>query len=60
VVTGADVLDFGALVNGGFAMTTLWGVVALAGEAVAAFAIWAAGLDKWLAPVGLPRRTEHF
>jgi hypothetical protein len=21
---------------------------------------WAAGLDKWLAPVGLPRRTEHF
>lgn len=21
---------------------------------------WAAGLDRWLAPVGLPRRTEHF
>lgn len=48
-------------------MTALEGVVALAGDAVAAFAdaCWdflmcAAGLDKWLAPVGLPRRTEHF
>jgi len=67
VVVGADVLAIGALVKGGFAMTALCGVVALAGEAVAAFAacccdflIWAAGLDTWLAPVGLPRRTEHF
>jgi hypothetical protein len=33
--------------------------------AAAAAALWdffrcAAGLDKWLRPVGLPRRTEHF
>jgi hypothetical protein len=24
------------------------------------FLRWAAGLDKWLRPAGLPRRTEHF
>ena len=45
-------------------MTALDGVVALAGDAVAAFCwfflMCAAGLDRWLAPVGLPRRTEHF
>jgi hypothetical protein len=67
VVAGADVLGIAAEVNGGFAITALEGVVALAGEAVAAFAaacwdflMWAAGFDRWLAPVGLPRRTEHF
>lgn len=24
------------------------------------FLRWAAGFDKWLAPVGFPLRTEHF
>lgn len=44
------------------------GVVVLLGESVAVdfaaaacdFFKWAAGFDKWLAPVGLPRLTEHF
>lgn len=66
-MVGAEVLGRAADENGGFGITPLWGVVALAGEAVAAlaacccdFLMCAAGFDKWLAPVGFPRRTEHF
>jgi hypothetical protein len=34
--------------------------LASAFAAVCDFLRCAAGLDRWLAPVGLPRRTEHF
>lgn len=37
-MVGADVLGIAAVVNGALGMTPLEGVVALAGEAVAAFA----------------------
>jgi hypothetical protein len=56
------------LVKAPFDKPAVVGVVVLLGESVAvdfAAAAWdflrcAAGFERWLAPVGLPRRTEHF
>jgi hypothetical protein len=67
---GADVAVSGpeliaADVKGGFGSGPVDGVVVLFGESVLALAgcdffKCAAGLERWLAPVGFPRLTEHF
>lgn len=56
------------LVKAPFDRPVVVGVVVLLGESVAVdfaaaacdFFKCAAGFERWLAPVGLPRRTEHF